>query len=92
MLAFQRALLRWEPYIKKNAYARAVKLNLSESNDLTVTVYWTDRKGVSGQYQKVITRSDVYTRIGAGLQPRPSKTVCRFADEIIAEVLKARGV
>jgi hypothetical protein len=91
MFAFQQALRRWEPYIKKATHASAVKYEISEALGLTITVYWIDRAGSKGQHKKVLSREDVYPRVTAGVAPKPMKKVCRFVDDIIMEVLETRG-
>lgn len=92
MLTFQKSLRRWEPTIKKATNAMSMKYSVKDNGDFTMTVYWVGKDRSTEQYSKEFTSGIVFRRIAAGVGAQPIKRTCRFVDDVIVEVLAARGV
>lgn len=90
MQALLVALKEREPRIKRGAYLSALRFSsLSPDNSFSVTGYWILKGG--GEYTKTFSPENVFSYSGtAGV--RIYRTPCRFADDVIREILTARGI
>lgn len=86
MQALRRELQKREIKIKRVAYLTAVKFSPVVDNAFSVTGYWALNGG--GEHTKVFTPAVAFTASGKQL----SKTPCKFADDVIREILTARGI
>lgn len=86
MQALLSELKRREAKIKRVAYLTAVKFSPVTDNRFSVTGYWTLKGG--GEHSMEFTPEMVFLPSGKHLK----KTPCKFADDVIREILTARGI
>lgn len=94
MQLFARAMRKWLPHIQKQTYATDGAVTFS-NEVVTVRVWWgATRAGAAGEHAVVFNRARVLGRTASNppAQQRTVKKVCRFRDEVISEVLAARGL
>jgi len=95
MQLFLQSVRSWLPRIKQATYASEAVIEKGQNGSFSVVVRWPSSKaGPAGERRIYFDRSKVLGRSVAAmpLQQRPVKKLCRFRDDIIAEVLRARGV
>jgi hypothetical protein len=69
--------------------ASAVSISHVKDNRFTVTVYWKAKSGDTERYIKEYVASALFVTNGS-MGPKLKRPVCRFVDELIQEVLRAR--
>ena len=84
MQGFMRALQRWTDTIKRLAYLDTLTLKL-RGHVVHVDATWKD-----GIFHKEYTKDMVFSQTGTRYMER--KKICRHADELVAEILRARGI
>ena len=87
MISLQRGMRKWEPLIKRSTHCTSIEYTIRDTGDFTITVKWP-----GGQHDKLFKREEVFPHVRPGVQLRTKKRVCMYADEVIMEVLRARGV
>lgn len=95
MQLFLVAARSWLPRIKQATYASEATIEKGQNGSFFVIVRWPATKaGPAGEKRVYFDRSKVLGRTASSmpLQQRPVKKMCRFRDDIIADVLRARGV
>lgn len=73
--------------IKRSTHCTGIEYVFQDTGDFTIVVKWP-----GGQHDRLFKREEVFPHISAGVPLRSKKRVCRYVDEIIAEVLQARRV
>jgi hypothetical protein len=94
MQAFLHSLRRSLPRIAQ-ATSSEVELVKTERGEFVVVARWgKTRLSGAGEHRVYFDRERVLGRTAGAMphQQRPAKKTCRVADEIIREVLTARGV
>jgi hypothetical protein len=84
LLDVRRKLPRWLPYIKKFSYADDIRILPGASGEFTVLATWNTPK--PGSYSRKFDLSYIVKPGGKGM----SKKACRFADDIIMDILLER--
>ena len=95
MQLFMQSARAWLPRIKQATYASEVTIEKGQGGSFYVVVRWPATKaGPAGERRVYFDRSKVLGRTASSmpLQQRPVKRLCRFRDDIIADVLRARGI
>lgn len=95
MLLFQQSMRRWLPWIQRVAYCSSVTIEGTKSGEFTVKALWPATKGgPAGEYKVHFSRFKVLgtTSMKGHLCQRTTKKVCGFRDDIVREILSARGV
>lgn len=91
LLALRQKLPQWVPYIKNAAHVNEVEFSPQGSTgDFTVTVKWGG--SVPGEYKRLYNKGYVVASGSSMLQAVAKQKICRFVDDLIFDVLKARGV
>lgn len=94
MYLFLRALRRWKPYIKRKAYLS--KLTVEKNGDtVSAKAEWVGTSVTpAGEHTVIFTRQRVLGQRAskAPLQQMPKKGICKFADDVVREILQARKV
>lgn len=86
MQELRRALINRTKRIQRGCCTQQVSFGPADSTSFSVMISWG-----SGSFTKTFFSADVFTYNGPrGL--RLKKSACRCADEIVHDVLKARGV
>jgi hypothetical protein len=86
MQELRRALVKRTQRIQRGCCTQDVTFGPADSTSFTVTVNWG-----TGTLAKVFLASEVFTYSGPrGV--RLKRGACRYADEIVSDVLKLRGV
>ena len=77
--------------MKRAAYLTALKFSPVSDARFSATAYWVDKHGKGGELTKKYAAGSVFLYNGPrGVKLR--QTPCRFADDLIREVLVERGV
>lgn len=79
-------LKKREPKIKRVSYLTALKFSPIVDYRFSVTGYWVMNGG--GEHTVSFAPEGVFDSSGKRLK----KTPCRFADDVIREILTARGI
>lgn len=94
MYLFLRALRRWTPYIIRKAYLTELVVD-KDGDSVVARGSWKGTAGTpAGTHTVILTRERVLGVRGsnAPLQQTPQKGICKFADDVVREILTARKV
>lgn len=94
MYLFLRALRRWAPYVKRKAYLDGIIVERAGESVVVRTSWKSTAWSTAGEHTITFTRERVLGARGskAPLQQAPKKGMCKFADDVIREVLEARRI
>jgi len=86
----RQKLPQWEPYIKNSAHLEAVEFLPGSGGEFTLVAKWA--RPSPGEYRRTYNKSYVLASGSSMLQAVAKQKVCRFVDDLIFDILKARGV
>lgn len=95
MQLFRVGLQKHAERIKKATYCDSVEFLTYAYGEFALLVTWLPTKAApAGDHKIIFTRARVLGRTANAppLQQRYVKHTCKIADEVIAEILRARGV
>lgn len=94
MKTFYNGLKARAPRIKREAYLKELEFSPLTQDQFSITARWGSSRDIvdkkSGEYTKTYNRDTVF--VGGRLNVRYKKTLCLFADDLIREILRKRGV
>lgn len=94
MYLFLRALRRWTPYIKRKAYLSEFVITKNGTTVSAQAKWNATSLTPAGEHTVIFTRQRVLGARGgkAPMQQMPRKGICKFADDVVREILEERKV